>query len=513
MLNIAKLKSFFRPLYHIIIYLLHRKHIIVLIGNNGVVLNALLNDKVIDSLFIPGADKDNLDCYKAFFNKFKKFSVFFLLDNSDCKVRHDILPVLQTIVKTDPVEKFVQEYFDKYDIVAYYIYNVITQPNESWHALIVSTSFKPPLSKLIEYTLTSKLLKFGGVYFLALEFKVIIDRIIKNIENNKYANHLQILVLNLKENGIKLVVKHQSNIISVQTIEYPEDKSEEYIQGVIEQAVADCLIYLKSYLNNFKLEVCIIFAVENSLAKLLEQSRFDNHQVICSSNNKALDAFAQSPFSDEIILKLFTKSKNFLATNDYLKIIARISFSNSLIFKPLIAIIVVLTVVATVTKIRTLQNYRQLRAITEQNYDIKQQYYSLKQQYPYINNAANLVDLYTLEVLLRIPVPPPFDILEKFILTLDQKFDIDEINWQRLNLDNILVLSSQYLKMEILLKFKSDKLSIEEAEKSLSENIEKLHDVFKDMEINYVIFHEQIIDLYNHHVVIPLLLTITERKG
>lgn len=513
MLNIKKFKSFFKPLYRIITYLLHRKHIIVFIGNEGVVLNALLNDKIIDSLFIPSADKENLQTYKDFFDKFKKLYVFFLLDNADCKLRHDILPVLQSIVKTNPVEKFIQEYFDKDDIVAYYIYNILTKPSEVWHALIVSTPYKPPLSKLIEYTLTSKLLKFGGVYFLALEFKVIIDRIIKNIENNKYTNHLQILVLSLKESGVKLVVKHQGNIVSMQTIEYPLDKSEEYIQGVIEQAVTDCLIDFKSYINNFSLEICIIFAVENSLAKLLEQSHFDNHQVIYSSTNKALAVFAQTSFSDEIILKLFTKSKNFLATNNYLKNIARISSNSSLIFKPLSAIVLILLIAVVAIKVKTLQNYRQLEAINKKNYDIMQQYNSLKEQYPYIHNATNLVNLYTLEVLLQIPVVAPFDVLEKFILTLDQQFTIDEINWQRLNLDNILVLSSQYIKIEILLKFKSNGISVDEAKKSIDEHIEKLADVFKGAEVNYILFNDQILDLYNHQVVIPLLLTITKRKG
>ncbi|CAG2170340.1 unnamed protein product, partial [Oppiella nova] len=96
-------------------------NIIILVGDKGVFLSAFVRDKIID-----------------------KFS--------ECKIRHDLIPILQSIVKTNPIEKFIDEYFAKDDIVAHYVYNITRDTSEVWNTLFVSTPYKPPLSTLLEYT-------------------------------------------------------------------------------------------------------------------------------------------------------------------------------------------------------------------------------------------------------------------------------------------------------------------------------------------------------------------------
>ncbi|MDR0296838.1 MAG: hypothetical protein LBH67_02555 [Rickettsia sp.] len=507
--NLPKVQVFIKRLHKFIAYFLYRKNIIILIGDKGTFLCALIHNKIVDSLFIPAENQDNLDSYKEFFSKFKKYYVFFLLSGSECQLRHELVPVLHSIVKTNPVEKFIEEYFSADHIVGYTVYNINTRPSEVWNTLLVSTPYIPPSSTLLENLLASNTQKFGGVYFLALELQTIIDKIVKNVENNKYSEYLQIFVCILNTSGIKLVVKHQGNIISKQTFDYPADRSDLYVQGIIEQEVEDCLISCKSYIDSLAFKVCIILIVDQNLKLLLKQSSFGGHPVICKSsdilgkNNK---------FSDNMIVKLFNEHKSFLASNQYLESIAKLNIISSLVFKPLITIVIILISAAFVIKIKTVANYKKFDLLNSHYFSAEQDYYNVKQTYPYLQNATNLADLYVFESLLQMPVPIPFDLLEKFLTSLPPDLHLEEIKWQRLDLDNTLSSSNQYIQIDMSLKFIASDMSVEEATKLLEQKIANFSEIFSNRDINFTIFTDQILDLPNR-VAIPASVIITKKKG
>lgn len=506
--NLPKVQVFIKRLHKFIAYFLYRRNIIILIGDKGTFLCALVHNKVVGNLFVSAEKQNELDSYKEFFAKFKKHYVFFLLSGSECQLRHELVPVLHSIVKTNPVEKFIEEYFPPDYIVGYNVYNINTRPSEVWNTLIVSSPYTPPLSKLLENLLASNTQKFGGVYFLSLELQTIIDKIIKNVENNKYSEYLQIFVCILNTSGIKLVVKHQGNIISKQTLDYPADKSDSYIQGIIEQEVEDCLISCKNYIDNLALKVCIIFIVDQNLKLLLEQSNFAGHPVICIVNSGEFD----NKFSDGMIVKLFNEQKSFLASNQYLESIAKLNLISSLVFKPLITIVIILIFAASVIKVKTIANYKKLDLLNSHYFSTEQDYYNVKQTYPYLQNTTNLADLYVFESLLQMPVPIPFDLLENFLTSLPPDLHLEEIKWQRLDLDNTLSSSNQYIQIEMSLKLIANNMLIEEATKLLEQKIVNFSKIFSNRDINFTIFTEQILDLPNR-VVIPTSLIITKKKG
>ncbi|WP_341748889.1 hypothetical protein [Candidatus Tisiphia endosymbiont of Sialis lutaria] len=507
-LNRLKMQVFIKMLHKLIAYFLYKKNIIILIGDKGTFLCALVHDKVVGSLFVPDEKQNELDSYKEFFAKFKKHYVFFLLSGSECQLRHELVPVLHSIVTNNPVEKFIEEYFPADYIVGYSVYNINTKPSEVWNSLIVSSPYTPPLSKLLENLLASDSQKFGGIYFLSLELQTIIDKIVKNVENNKYSEYLQIFVCILNTSGIKLVVKHQGNIISKQTLDYPADKSDSYIQGIIEQEVEDCLISCKNYIANLALKVCIIFIVDQNLKLLLEQSNFAGHPVICIVNSGELD----NKFSDGMIVKLFNEQKSFLASNQYLESIAKLNLISSLVFKPLITIIIILIFAASIIKVKTVANYKKLDILNSHYFSTEQDYYNVKQTYPYLQNATNLADLYVFESLLQIPAPIPFDLLEKFVTNLPPSIHIEEVKWQRLDLDNTLSSSNQYIKIGISLRLIVNDILVEEATKFLEQEIANFSKIFSNMDIKFTIFTDQILDLSNR-VVIPASVIITKKKG
>ncbi len=494
---------------------LYKKNIVILFGSKGVFLSAFIKNKLAESLFIPFTDSIDLNLYKSFFHKFKNSDVFFLLDGAECKMRHDSIPILQSIVKTNPIEQFINGYFNKDDIIAHYVYKRTTTPSEFWSTLIMSSPYQPPLSDIGECVFENKSLAFKGIYFLALEFKTILDKIIKNTQQNKYADYFQICVFILEASGIKFIIKHQDNIISMRTFEYPPDKSESYIQGIIEQEINDCLLLFKNYIGNLNNEACIILIVEPELQTLLQQSNFENHPVIFIPMDGILNEvnLTANKFLDANISKLFIKYKNFRATNTYLKSIEKLNFIGSLIFKLFSFGMIILLIIAGATKYKTFQNNKASLFFSEKYYATTQQYDEIKYKYPYIQNTTNLADLYVIEKLLEAPVTLPFDLLEKYITTLGPPFQLKEITWELTDVDNILLMSKRYLNVRILLNFTTANLSVTESINKLNDHIKLIQDTMADenIKLNITVSEDKIINT-SGKVVIPLFIKYS-RKG
>ncbi|MFY9589344.1 hypothetical protein [Rickettsia endosymbiont of Halotydeus destructor] len=489
----------------------YRKNIVILFGNKGIFLSAFIRDKLAESLFVPFSDSIDLNLYKSFFHKFKNFDVFFLLDGPDCKMRHDSIPILKSLVKIDPIERFIDGYFNKDDITAHYIYKISTIPSEIWSTLIMSSPCVPPLSDVVKGVLETRSLNFKGIYFLALEFKAIIDNIIKNTEQNKYTDYFQICVFILEASGIKFIIKYQNNIISTQTFEYPPDKSESYIQGIIEQELTDCLLLYKNYISNLKNEVCIIFIVGNELQILLQQSNFENHPMIFVPVNEILNepALISGKFLDTNISKLFIKYKKFQAVNANLKTIKKLNFVSSLIFKLFTLGMLILLFIAAIIKYQVLKNNKEVLFFSEKYYATTQNYNEIKRKYPYIQNTTNLADLYVIEKLLEMPVILPFELITK----LDSAFKIKEIKWELIDVDNTLLISKRQLGIKILLEFITNNLSLEDSMKNLNNHINDIHNILNQGDIDFIvtISKNSIINI-SDRIVIPLFIQY-KRKG
>ncbi|XVN42639.1 MAG: hypothetical protein RCG15_08695 [Candidatus Rickettsia vulgarisii] len=512
--NLPKIKEHIIHILKSFRYFLYRRNIIILVSDKGTFLFAIINKKIVDSLFIPLENRDNLNLYNDFFQRFKKFYVFLLLNNSECTLRHEIIPVLHSIVKTNPVGKFIEEYFPKDNIVGYSIYNINTKSSETWDTLIVSSDYTPYLSKLIDYIVVDSELQFSGIYFLALELKTIIDKIITKANEGIYTEYFQVFVCILKGSGINLTIKHKNNIIEIQRFDYPADKSELYIQGIIEQEVSDCLINYKNNIENLNLKVCIIIIAEENFKLLVEHSRFGEHKLICKSYNQLLGkTFNEGDkFADPLIIKLFNEQKAHSAYNKNLKLISKLNIFNSLVFKPLNIIIIFLIVTACITKIKTLENCKKLTTLHSHYSSAEQEYYNVKQRYPYIQNTINLADLYIFESLLQTPTSIPFDLLEKFVKELPPSLFLEGIKWGRLDIDSTLLSPNPYTKTEIFLKFIIENTNIEDAMKILKQQIDDSTKIFGSVDINITIFNDQIVNLSNR-IVIPLSIIISKNGG
>jgi len=501
---------------------LYKKNIIIFVGNNGTLLSAFIHGNIIESIFIPLDTKFNLTPYKEFLNKFKNFYIFFLIDNSLCEVHHVSLPILQSLIRVNPVEKFIAEYFSKDDIVAYNVYDITKNTSEMWHVIISSIQYEKPLSSIIEYIFGHSL-KFGGIYCLALEFQIIIDKTLKNTTQGvNCSNYLQIFVTILNSCGIKLVVKHKSDIMDIKTLEYLKDKPDQYIYGLIEQAVNDNLIFYKNYVDNLGLKVCIIFLAEKNLNSLLKESHFNGHKLIFVSSEELYTQEGKNitNFSDLTILKSFSHQKSFLASNNDIKAISKLNLLNFIIFKPFILTITILLLVLFSVKFETLKNYSKLSSLDSKYYQILQEYRKIKNKYPYIevdslqnsslSSKVGLADLYSMETLLSTPIKTPFDLLEQFLIKPNSDIKIKRIEWELQSFDNILTLSKHGIKIEILLEFGAAGGSLEKTMMKLNKYINNLKLDLSPLEVEAIIKSDEIINL-PYKIGIPVYISIVNQ--
>jgi len=490
-----------------------KKNIIVFLGNKGLFLSAFSSDKLLDKLFIPFEEQIYLSLYKNFLNKFPKSDVYFLLDGSECKMRHDQIPILQSIVKIDPIKQFIDGYFDKEDIVAHCVYEIVSQPSEIWSALIMSCPLKASLSNIVSCVIENRFLNFKGMYFLALELQVIINKIIQNIENNKYAEYFQICAFVTQASGIKFIIKHKNNIITIKNVEYPFDKTASYVQGIIEQEINDCFILFKNYISNLNKEVCIILIVDEELKALLEKTNFEDHPIVFIPSNDILNKpnLEDNRLIDTNISKLFLEYKNFPASNNYFKSIKKLSAVKNLTFRLSGTLLIILILVACIIKYNTNQNYKDINFINEKYYVTNQEYDNIRYKYPYIKNTTSLADLYVVEKLLEAPVPLPFELLEKLIITLNSSFKVKEIKWELTNIDNILLVSKRHLLIKLLLNYNTQGISVDESIKMLDDHMKNVKSKLSYLYIDYVIYKDKIIDI-SGKVRIPLSVNIIDNK-
>jgi hypothetical protein len=420
--------------------LFYKRNLIIFIGTRGVTLSAFEKSKLVNSIFIDNSSEDFRIQYQSFLKQYKKYHIIFLLDSKHCELKHEIMPVLGSIIKNDPVQRFIQKNYQSEDIIAYNVYEITKNNGEVWHTAIASSPFIESVGEIIEYVIINSF-KYSGTYFLSLEFETIIERILQKTKNGGYDNYLQVFAIVTKSSDIKLVVKYKKNILESLTMEYPYDKSDMYVQGVIEQEVEDTLIQYRSFVRKNKLSVCVITVSDTELQELFYETRFDDCSKVIAISDKELyfnsNKFEINRFQDNVILKTFNNFNNHLAFNSYLKSITKLYLVNNMIFKPIIAVIFVLIAVLSTMKYQSIILQNQTIKNNEEYYTVSKEYRNIQKTNPEFKDASDLIELHNLKNLLNMTVITPFDHMKQ-ILSLDYgNLNIKQLSWKISDPQNI----------------------------------------------------------------------------
>ena len=61
------------------------------------------------------------------------------------------MPMLQSIIKFNPVEKFIEDNYKPDDIIAYNVYNIDYKNGEVWESIIAISPYTETIQELLEF--------------------------------------------------------------------------------------------------------------------------------------------------------------------------------------------------------------------------------------------------------------------------------------------------------------------------------------------------------------------------
>ncbi|PCJ29850.1 MAG: hypothetical protein COA94_00390 [Rickettsiales bacterium] len=494
-------------LVNILNNLFHKRNLIILIGKNGITVCALKHGKLQNSLFVDLEDKSYMRKIGNFLKKYKKFYVVFLLDHKDCKLKHEMTPVLTSMLKPNQLDEFISNEYDPEDIVAYNVYDIDYQNGEVWNSCIASVPFNKHISKLLEYILNHSF-KYSGMYFLSLEFETIINRILKKSDNTNYANHLQIFAVVTQSSGIRVVVKYKKDIMAEETIEYPAGKSDMYLLGTIEQAVSDKVLFYKEYIKKMGLETCVILLVEDVLVKKFSKLEFDNCTTVIVSRDEISNArkYREERFQDTVLMELFNNFNSCIAFNKPLGAITKMTFINRVFFKPVIFFLLLGLAALVSIKYQTILVKKEIRELNQKYYTLSEEYREVQKQHPDIENITTLVDLYNLQNLINKKMVSPTHLKTMLIKSYRKNVKITSLQWKVLNPTKI-ELSENQLRITMKIVYKGDANSMITGIKMLNEYVDDLRAIFPKHNFIYRRDAEEILQIANR-ITIPASVII-----
>lgn len=503
-------KSKFHVLSRISSNLLQRKNLIIFIGTKGVSLFAINRKKVIRSQFISKKNQDNIDYYLPFLNKCKRYHTSFLIDNERTELRHEIVPVLGALIKLNPVEKYMDDKLAATDVAAFNVYNISTKNGEIWETTVAKSTFEPPFEFLLEHIVTNTS-NYSGTYFLHLEFESIINTILKKLQKKEQDNDLQVFVVVTKTSDIRVCVKHKQNIMYEQRFAYPEDKSDEFLLGVIEQAINDDLLKFKDYISSLNLHVCLIILADQELCDLfLQNENFAEHSKIATTAKKLKISKLQSTerFVDKPLVALFNQNKMHIGYNKPLKSISQLNIIHLVVFKPLIILIAGLVITSSVLFYKTFITKRETKAINRDYYHLSQEYRKIKKERPEVVTISQLAELHKLQETLEhfSNTPSPIYLAKQLHNISTFKINISKVKWHLVKPLNENHHNS--FVMRVFLEFRGEIKTKHEGEEVLENYVNHIRSILPKLKFRLSIDNVHSINL-TKHMLIPAQLVIS----
>lgn len=410
--------------------LFNKKNLVAYIGSNGVMLCAIRRGKVLSKIFVESQNQNNIENYEKFLNRYKNYHVSFLLDNPEVELKNEIVPVLQNLVKLNPVETFISEKSKKTDIVSYNVYNTSYDKGEIWETAVAKSPYISPYNVLLEYVV-GRSFKYRGTYFLALEFEGIVNFLLNKARKNAYKNDLQIFVAVTQTSDIRICLKHKSYIIDQQVIEYPKEKSDQYILGSIEQVINDKLITYKDFIKSQDLKICVIVLADEDLKNTFEQAELGGHnKVLFTPQDLKLNRKkSQSKFVDNALVAIFNRCRLHRGYNSQLKSITNLNLVHAVVFKPFLFISCALVAVMIVSRYQIHKINKEITDLNNKHYYLSEEYRKIKDKYPEIEHVGRLGELYSLETLLAKPFPTPNNVIENMFAINIPDITINRGSW------------------------------------------------------------------------------------
>lgn len=451
---------------------LKRSWLYFYIGDKGIHLYYYKNNVLMDSYYceIENISKD--DNFHAFITKYKKSDARFIINSKETEIKHDSFTVLDTFSKSNPVEKFCENNLSNSDIYSYFTHQIVRDQTDVWKAVICISPFTQIIERCF-HLLRDNSINFAGIYI----YQTMIIDAAKKIADKNHVDldkYVYTTVSINRVSGISFSINNGKNILSSLNIEYPEGKSSEYIQGVIEQNLSDLWIKFKAYCEQGKYNKANILIVPTNIYQLMNKNDLGVDLNLFEINEEP-----DSDFSDLSIVSL---AENHSLKNSTSRLLNNYFFYNqinSIIFKPIYLIIFITSMFLLMT---IKDNYLLNNKITSQYneyFKVNEEVRLQSANYPNVQNITQLADLYITGKDLESKKHIPFDFIEDFIRHTNNDHKINNVKWS-LNLENNSTIYNISMDIEIDKSFKNEHIN------QVNKKLDILRGKYTDLDINLV---------------------------
>lgn len=500
--QIGKFFSQLLEKYNNIDFSFSEKHILILLGDHGCHISVMHAHQIIDSFFINGTDY-NSTVYSKFLHKYTGYKVFIILDKIDIRIDHSNIPVSQGLIYQNPITHFIKNKFPKESLLSSNVYEISRNEQEIWHTIFASTPITKELQKWLDYIISNGF-ALQNIYFFNLNIPKLINTILKNAQIEVLTN-LRLFVTITATSSIRIIISDHQNIIENYSFNTPDNKSDTYIQGIIEQVITDSLTLLKNHIHHTQVKPGLIIVVNKNLKALLQQSKFNIEEVVILSeddfkikSNRKIDL---NNFSDNIILHFLNKNLNYPAKQETINTFNRITKLNKLLSKPWYILIITFALILSITQIKSLIQDNKTSSLNEKFYILSEDYRSLRKEYPEITSLEQIVNFHYALTDVTKEQKLPFDDLEKLFANLNNDFTINKVHWD-LGANN-----KSYITIKG--KYKISSPSLEGAKANLEHEISSLKTQILNCEIKHK-YNTEDITTHGGVFIIPLKLFITK---
>ena len=412
--------------------LINNKKLFVLIGRNNTYI-AAYNGQQLISLNVIRLSEYKVSDHASILDNFKEYIVHIILDTTDVVLHDTAIPVAQELIRGDHVGGFVKKNFGKSDLVSYAVYDKTHENTDILHTCFASVTPSPLVEQWCEWA-ASTARKLCGVYFFNMLVPNLTSYFLGKAKLTTQSA-LQIFVTATSTNGVRVVTTYKNNIMDSRIVQYPMEKSQEYIQGIIEQELSDRFIALKHYMHHNQVKPSVIMLVGPELQALLSTAtKFDVADWIVLPSEVATTQYVEAvdeKFMDATLL-LGINNINVdagAATNNDLKSFFKLSHIRSRFFKPVWLICAVLFVDAALNYATTRSNKIVADNVNNQYYAMAEKYRTVKDKYPNISDLTEIINYQEATLELQKAQYLPFDTLDGFLAIVPQNLVINSIYW------------------------------------------------------------------------------------
>lgn len=400
-----------------------RSRLIFMIGDRGINVLYYKKNILIESYFCPLGELTSNKGFEEFLKQHAKADAKFIVNFKEITLQHEALPVFEGLAKIDPVEKYCDTHFHKSDLYTSKVYSITRDQADIWKAVIIWIPVTTVIERCLDLVKQNNI-TLAGVYFQSVSLQSIAAYICRDANIN-ISEYIYAVVSVTSEAGITITINHGNNILASIICEYPLDKSAEYIQGVIEQNLADMWLKFKTYTNEHALKKLNIFILPKNLKTLISAQTYEvENSLFAKDEEENTDIFA-----DSLFIKYFRKSDQTQATSKELKGYYRYHLINNVIFKAAYASILMILLYGAYIK-KEIMYYNKLTSSTYTQYsEIIENIRLQAQNFPTVLNVAQLADLYNIDNQLVNDTPLPFELIKDFLALSDNSFTLNKVNW------------------------------------------------------------------------------------